>query len=82
MNKILAIVVAFVACASNTLAADPYPVKPVHTIARSSGVNRFLLDMQHLPDSIESKGVASTGLHHPDPDFYSAFRPCSRMMRP
>src|SRR5688500_5755847 len=43
--------------------------QPRHTIARSAGVNRLLLDMQHLPDSIESKGVASTGLHHPDPDF-------------
>src|SRR3970282_1571687 len=55
-----------------SLRAISLSVKPAfqsfHNAARSSGVNR-LLDIQHLPDSIESKGVASTGLHHPGPDF-------------
>src|SRR5712691_5011413 len=41
--------------------------QPRHTAARSSGVNR-LLDMQHPPCQHSIKGVASTGLHHPDPD--------------
>jgi len=29
--------------------------------------------MQHLLDAIESEGVASTGLHHPDPTYFRFF---------